>query len=170
MEALERVSNLNARRTAGELKRESAATDASGIDPERLCSAGEDVGYRVKLSWAGCRTDGSYDAVFSRMDAAAEEWKPVNRPQQSTKGGELAKYANVPGQNIFREGLLRQLLCYCKRKLARGTGSSRRGIGRRSALRRKCGVEPTRPALPWRRRVMNRSARAVAQGKTRKPG
>jgi ubiquinone/menaquinone biosynthesis C-methylase UbiE len=115
--ALEGVSNPNARRTAGELKRELAASDTSGIDPEKLCSAGEDVGYRVKLSWARCRTDGSYDAVFSRTDAAAEEWKPVNWPQQSTKGEELAKYTNVPGQNVFRERLVRQLLSYCKENL-----------------------------------------------------
>jgi hypothetical protein len=88
------------------------------MDPENLCSAGEDAGYRVELSWAGCRPDGSFDAVLSRSDGAADEWKPLKWPQPSTTRAELASYTNVPGQNVFRERLVQMLLSYCKEKLS----------------------------------------------------
>jgi SAM-dependent methyltransferase len=117
VEALKRVSKSDARGTAGELKKEMEAAESSGIDPEELCSAGEDAGYRVDLSWAGCRLDGSFDAVFLRSDRGAEEWKPWRWPQPSTTGVELAKYTNVPGQNVLRERLVQKLLSYCKENL-----------------------------------------------------
>jgi ubiquinone/menaquinone biosynthesis C-methylase UbiE len=117
VEAVKRVSDAGARGTAGELKRELEAAEPSGMAPEGLCSAGEDAGYRVELSWAGCQADGSFDAVLSRSDGSAVQWKPLKWPQPSTKGMELAKYTNVPGQNAFRERLVQKLLSYCKENL-----------------------------------------------------
>jgi ubiquinone/menaquinone biosynthesis C-methylase UbiE len=118
VEALERISQRGVKGNVGELKNELAAKDTSGIDPEKLYAIGEDVGYRVEMSWAGCRSDGSYDAVFSRTDSDPEELKPVKWPQPSTTGSESARYANVPGQNVFRERLVQQLLSYCKENLS----------------------------------------------------
>jgi len=117
VESVRRVSDPGARGTADELKKELEAAEPSGISPEGLCSAGEDAGYRVELSWAGCQADGSFDAVLSRSDGAAEEWKPLKWPQPSTTGVELARYTNVPGQNAFRERLVQKLLSHCKQNL-----------------------------------------------------
>jgi SAM-dependent methyltransferase len=117
VEALKRISNANASGTVGQLKKELETAAPSGTQPANLCSAGEDAGYRVDLSWAGCQPDGSYDAVLSRTDGAAEEWKPLNWPQPSIAGVELARYTNVPGQNVFRERLVQKLLSYCKENL-----------------------------------------------------
>lgn len=117
LEALARVSNANAGGTAGQLKKELERTAPSGVDPENLCAAGEGAGYRVELSWAGCQADGSFDAVLSRSDGAAEEWKPLKWLQPSTTGVELARYTNVPGQNAFRERLVQKLLSHCKQNL-----------------------------------------------------
>jgi hypothetical protein len=114
---MERLSDKDRFGTAGELKRELQEAEPSGIDPESLRSIAENAGYRVDLSWANCRRDGSCDAVFSRTNGAPEEWKPVNWPQPSTTGMELANYANVPGQSVFRERLIQQLLSYCKEHL-----------------------------------------------------
>jgi SAM-dependent methyltransferase len=118
VEALKRISDLDARGTAGELKKELEAAEASGMDSESLCLAGEDAGYRVQLSWANCQPDGSFDVVLLRSDAAAEDWKPCNWPQPSTTGVELARYTNVPGQNVFRERLAQKLLSYCQENLS----------------------------------------------------
>jgi ubiquinone/menaquinone biosynthesis C-methylase UbiE len=117
VEALKRLSYANASGTAGQLKKELETAAPSGIQPANLCSAGEDAGYRVELSWASCQPDGSYDAVLSRTDRSAEESKPLNWPQPSTAGVELARYTNVPGQNVFRERLVQKLLSYCKENL-----------------------------------------------------
>jgi hypothetical protein len=117
VEALKRLSYANASGTAGQLKKELETAAPSGIQPVNLCSAGEDAGYRVELSWASCQPDGSYDAVLSRTDRSAEESKPLNWPQPSTAGVELASYTNVPGQNVFRERLVQKLLSYCKENL-----------------------------------------------------
>jgi hypothetical protein len=117
VEALKRISNANASGAAGQLKKELETVSSSGIQPANLCSAGEDAGYRVQLSWASCQPDGSYDALLSRTDCAAEEPKPLNWPQPSTADVELARYTNVPGQNVFRERLVQKLLSYCKENL-----------------------------------------------------
>ncbi len=117
VEALKRISNPDAKGTAGQLKKELEAAGPSGMHPEDLCLAGENAGYRVELSWANCQPDGSFDAFFLRADAAAGDWKPCNWPQPSTAGVELARYTNVPGQNVFRERLAQKLLSYCKENL-----------------------------------------------------
>ena len=117
VKALEKVFNQTVRGTVGELKRELNLTEPSGLNPDNLLLAGEDAGYRVELSWANCQPDGSYDAAFLRSAASAEEWKLLNWPQPSTTGVELARYTNVPGQNVFRERLVQNLLSYCKENL-----------------------------------------------------
>jgi SAM-dependent methyltransferase len=117
MEALAKVFSADASGTAGELKRELENSYPPGIDPEKLCAAAEGAGYRVELSWANCRPDGSYDAVLLRTDGATEEGKPWKWPHPSTTGVELAKYTNVPGQNVFRERLVQKLLSHCKENL-----------------------------------------------------
>jgi len=116
VEALERVSHPDARGTAGELKSELEVAEASGVDPDDLRSLGDDVGYRVELSWASCQPDGSYDAVLLQTDGG-EEGKPLKWPQPSTTGVELARYANLPGQSVMRERMVQNLLSYCKENL-----------------------------------------------------
>jgi SAM-dependent methyltransferase len=115
--ARERVLSANAIGTAGELKRELEVATTSGIEPEELFSAGKENGYRVELSWASCHSSGSYDAFLSKMDDGSETGKLIKWPQLSTSGEELAKFTNVPGQNIFKERLIQQLLSYCNENL-----------------------------------------------------
>jgi ubiquinone/menaquinone biosynthesis C-methylase UbiE len=117
VKALERISDLGVEGTAGELRKELEATDTNGINPEDLHATGEELGYRVELSWASCRPSGSYDAVLSRTDRPTPRQNPVKWPHLSTIGEELAKYTNVPGQNILRERLVQQLLSYSKENL-----------------------------------------------------
>jgi len=117
VEALEKISNLGVKGIVGQLKSELHRAEHSGLDPETLRSAGEDADYRVQLRWASCRSDGSYDAVLLRADAAVEEWMPLTWPQPSTTDVELARYTNVPGQNVFRERLVQKLLSYCEENL-----------------------------------------------------
>ena len=117
LKTLERISHLGVGGTVGELRKELEATDPDGINPEDLYATGEELGYRVELSWASCRPSGSYDAVLSRTDTPAEKKDPVKWPQLSTTGKLPAKYTNVPGQNVFRERLVQHLLSYCEEHL-----------------------------------------------------
>jgi hypothetical protein len=118
VKSLERISQPGARGTAGEVKKELEITKPAGINPEDLYAAGEELGYRVELSWASCHKSGSYDAVLSRTDRPAEKRNPVKWPQPPTIDEELAKYTNVPGQNVLRERLVQQLLSYSKENLS----------------------------------------------------
>jgi ubiquinone/menaquinone biosynthesis C-methylase UbiE len=117
VEALRRVANPDVSGTVGELKKELEAERHSGIDPQKMCAAGEDSGYRVELSWASCRRDGSFDAVLLRSDVAAQPEQPIRWPQPPTTDMGLARYTNVPGQNVFRERLVQKLLTHCKENL-----------------------------------------------------
>ena len=61
--AILRGSDLT--RTALELRREIEQTVIRGIHPQDLFDLEtDDSGFRVFLSWAACRPDGSYDALF----------------------------------------------------------------------------------------------------------
>jgi SAM-dependent methyltransferase len=114
---LARLSSADVKGTVGQLKRELDKAEPSGLRPEDLCAAGEAAGYGVQLSWAGCHPDGRYDAFLWRSDGGAEERKPLTWPQPSPANAEFTRHTNVPGQSVFRERLVQNLLSYCKENL-----------------------------------------------------
>ena len=51
--------------TAGELRHRAAKNEGEGVHPQALLDLEtEGVGFKVFLSWAACRRDGSYDACL----------------------------------------------------------------------------------------------------------
>ncbi len=88
---LERLSS-GVEETAEELR--SSVKGAGGLDPEAVWSLGEELPYRVELSWLRGEPDGRYDALLVRHDADQGQSMPVPRLRVQP----WSKYANSPLQ------------------------------------------------------------------------
>ena len=114
--ALATLTDADATSTALELRRESEHV-IRGIHPQDFFNLGaDDSGFRVFLSWAACRPDGSYDAVL--VPTRAVDGKPspaINWPEPQPS--QFVHFANAPGQNKFRSELVERLLVHCKENL-----------------------------------------------------
>ncbi|MGH8908707.1 MAG: amino acid adenylation domain-containing protein [Egibacteraceae bacterium] len=73
-----------------------------GVDPEQLWALGQELGYRVRLSWAAGRGDGGFDLICARAGqdphtgaAAAVSYADWSQP---SPGARLDGYVNVPLQ------------------------------------------------------------------------
>lgn len=116
LNALEKVLSAGADRTVAELKKELADLPASGIHPQDLVDCAEGSRFRVELSWADCRPDGSYDAFFYPMGATQGPLSPAifwPKPEQP----DLFSFANWPGQQKCRCELIESILAHCQRNL-----------------------------------------------------
>lgn len=119
VEALEQLTTTETSRTVGELRESLEARAARGIDPQKICTLGEELGYRVDLNWATSRSDGSYDVVFRKI---LHSTRPVHQaivwPRADIDPSQLPQYANVPGLAVLREKLIQQLLDHCRQNLS----------------------------------------------------
>lgn len=108
------LANANDTTSVEELKAPLGSLKISGIDPSDLASLAEKLAYRLDISWAAARPDGSFDAVFRR--AAQTGWEPVEIrwPHPSFPLGDSSSLSNAPGQAIRREQLLQQLSEACR--------------------------------------------------------
>ncbi|MBA3259069.1 MAG: hypothetical protein H0T68_06355, partial [Gemmatimonadales bacterium] len=79
--------------TAGELRR-SAGELAGGIDPEAFWSLGDELEYRVLVSWARCNAEGRYDVTLVRADAGATP--PGPDAEKASPARPERAYANQP--------------------------------------------------------------------------
>jgi acyl-CoA synthetase (AMP-forming)/AMP-acid ligase II len=106
-------------KTVGEIRESLEAWAPRGIDPQKICTLGEALGYRVDLSWAAARPDGSYDVVFRKLlDSARPVQQAIVWPLADIDASQLARFANVPGRAVLREKLIQQLLDYCRQNLS----------------------------------------------------
>jgi SAM-dependent methyltransferase len=67
-QALETLSGQDLALSVGSLRDALNSTSRRGVHPERLFSLANETGYQMSFSWAGARSDGSYDVVFCRRD------------------------------------------------------------------------------------------------------
>jgi hypothetical protein len=117
VEALATLAISEISGTVGDFKEFLEKRGHRGIDPQKMWDLGEELGYRVDISWAASRPDGSYDVVF-RSGADSELVRPaIAWPQASGICANLAQYANSPGRAGLREKLIEQLLDYSRQKL-----------------------------------------------------
>ena len=80
-----------------------------GVHPQELWSLGDELNYRLDISWAACRPDGSYDVVFRRLASEGQQdSRAVRWPQPDSPGNEPAQYVNNPGLYARRRKLLPQ--------------------------------------------------------------
>ena len=75
-----------------------------GLDPELLWRMGAETGYETRISWNSCRSDGSFDVVFSRsrIPEGAIDW-----PRVASR--DVVRVANWPGQIDVQRKLVDQL-------------------------------------------------------------
>jgi len=119
VEALSQLARTEASKTVGELRERLERRSLLGIDPQKICVLGQELGYRVDLSWATSRSDGNYDVVFRKIvDSARPDHQAITWPQADLDASQLARYANVPGLAVLREKLIQQLLDYLKQNLS----------------------------------------------------
>ena len=79
--------------TVGRWRSEEAARDRGGCDPEDVFSIEKEFPYRIHLSWAGGRPDGSFDAVMIPRclpPSVVPPWEP------GARGGTWSRFATDP--------------------------------------------------------------------------
>jgi ubiquinone/menaquinone biosynthesis C-methylase UbiE len=114
--ALVFLRDADATLTAGELRRELEQKTARGLHPQDLFDLDAGSGFKVFLSWAACRPDGSYDAVFIPARSLQGETLPaIAWPEPDASG--FVRLANAPGQDKLRKGLIDQLVAHCRQSL-----------------------------------------------------
>jgi ubiquinone/menaquinone biosynthesis C-methylase UbiE len=119
LQALVQLAIAGNSKTVGELREWLESRAHLGIDPHEICALGQELGYRVELSWAASRPDGSYDVVFRRIGDTVQPVRPaIKWPQADIDASKLTRYANVPGLAVLREKLTRQLLDHCRQNLS----------------------------------------------------
>jgi len=119
VEALAQLGTTETSKTVGEIRKSLEARAPRGIDPQKICTLGEELGYRVDVSWVAARPDGSYDVVFRKLlDSARPVQQAIAWPHADIDASQLARFANVPGLAVLREKLIQQLLDYCRQNLS----------------------------------------------------
>jgi SAM-dependent methyltransferase len=116
---LERLVASDTEMNAGELKRERELADTRGLHPQDIVDLSVSLDFRVNLSWAASRADGSYDAVFIPMHSSPEVSSPsINWPKPDPS--EFIRLATRPGQGKITADLVFRILEQCNRQLPHG--------------------------------------------------
>jgi amino acid adenylation domain-containing protein len=89
---------------AGELSEALGRRSGSSVDPEELWTLGEELPYRVEISWARSVGDGRYDVAFTRRDAEGRA-AVACFPAEEARLKAPSEYTNDP----LREKSLRSL-------------------------------------------------------------
>jgi SAM-dependent methyltransferase len=115
-DAFEEIRRADVSMTVRDLKRKLDQLPTHGIHPQQLVDLAKGEG-EIKLSWAACRHDGSYDAVFfpahsrgSSLHAQAINWPQPDRTEYLT-------LTSRPGQSSFLSDFVRQITDSCRNNL-----------------------------------------------------
>ena len=118
MAALARLADSDDSATAGDLREALSNTPARGIYPDQLRALAKELDYDADISWAACRSDGSFDVLFRRLSAASKTFgASVAWPQPETVNDDLSLYVYDPSRTARRRMLVRQLRDFAKATL-----------------------------------------------------
>jgi ubiquinone/menaquinone biosynthesis C-methylase UbiE len=116
--ALKELDLREEAKTVGELRQSLEARELWGVDPQTMWALGEELGYRVDISWAAARPVGSYDVVFRKLSENRDFLtRPIAWPQPLLGAKQLSEYANLPGRSVLHAELSKQLIDYCRQSL-----------------------------------------------------
>ena len=118
MAALVTLADFDDSGTAGGLREALSNIPTRGIYPDQLRALAEEFGYNAEISWAACRSDGSFDVLFRRLSACEEATDvSVAWPQPETFNDNLSRYVQDPSRTARRRKLVRELRDLVKAKL-----------------------------------------------------
>lgn len=111
------LDGADAADTAGKLRQRLEQGADEGIHPQALLDLeAESLGFKVFLSLAASRSDGSYDACLIPAKEQKGTTSPaINWPEPAASA--FAHFANVPGQARMRSELTDQLMAHCNQYL-----------------------------------------------------
>ena len=127
--ALAILGEAGATHAAGQLRRSIEQNVVAGIHPQDLMDMEkEDLDFAVCLSWAACRSDGSYDVCFVPAESPQEMTCPaIGWPEPDAS--EFVRFSNAPGQRKLRSEVNRSTRGALQPKPAARNGSSRYHAG-----------------------------------------
>jgi ubiquinone/menaquinone biosynthesis C-methylase UbiE len=103
--------------SASDLRRRLEQIACEGIHPQALFDLeNEELGFAVFLSWAACRTDGTFDAFFILKQNLQGSVLPVIE-WPSPDASAFLHHANAPGQAKMRNDLTELLMELCRQNL-----------------------------------------------------
>jgi SAM-dependent methyltransferase len=105
VEALARLANSDDSSTAADLREALSNTATRGVIPDELRSLANEFDYQLEISWAACRSDGSFDVCFRRPSADGS----IAWPQSDIVSDDLTLYAHDPSRITRQRTLVRQL-------------------------------------------------------------
>lgn len=110
------------RRAAGtckisELRTEAKRSPGAGIHPDDLATIGRELGFRVRLSWAAARPDGSYDALFTPI--TPDNGSPLSVPWPEPERAAFLRLANTSLHRPLQIELISRLRAHCSLHLTR---------------------------------------------------
>jgi SAM-dependent methyltransferase len=118
MEALARLADLDDFATAGDLRQALSNIPARGIYPDQLRALAKEFDYDVEISWAACRSDGSFDVLFRRLSADKGTFgASVAWPQPDAISEDLSLYVHDPSRIARRRMLIQQLRDFARATL-----------------------------------------------------
>jgi SAM-dependent methyltransferase len=115
--ALDELKSGDDSMTARDLKRKLEQASTCGIHPQDLVDLAKNVGgVEIRLSWAACLRDGSYDAAFfpaESLESSASQTICWPQPVQE----EYLTLTSWPGQSKLRSDFVDQISTFCKGNL-----------------------------------------------------
>ena len=113
---IEALNDLPILATVADVRQRVASHTAGGIRPEDLVEFAAARGFRVDISWAAARQDGSYDALLFSGHTQTPGQPPVIA-WPAPESADLVRFANWPGQEKLRREQTEMLESYFKENL-----------------------------------------------------
>jgi amino acid adenylation domain-containing protein/non-ribosomal peptide synthase protein (TIGR01720 family) len=105
--------------TVGELKAMAAGLSLEEqVDPEALWRIGDELGYKVEITWSASREDDCYDVIFARNSAPVSVAGVARSASEKTLTARpLRSYANNPLAEKLAQKLVPEVRSYLKDRL-----------------------------------------------------
>jgi SAM-dependent methyltransferase len=112
---LSQLTSADPSKKLNEVRADADRRATDGIHPEDIFALARGVGYNAAISWAGCYSDGSYDAAFIRENVPSNAFPLIAWPGPIL--ADFVYYANTPGASHLRKKIVDELMLHCRANL-----------------------------------------------------